>query len=141
LKTGQTATVKKYQPPACVSFSLDFLYFAVKGAWRQAIVGLVLVLITFEVSWLIYPFFAREILRNHYLRNGWVEAQDYDARAAPLPPRTAPQLSVKRNRIAMDQSAAGWSTPEVRVDVLMATPEGDPIDSSVGLTLGFRGGA
>jgi hypothetical protein len=46
-------------------------YFALKGAWAHALIGFVLALFTFGLSWLIYPFFARRIVEKHYLRMGW----------------------------------------------------------------------
>ncbi len=47
------------------------IYFAVKGVWRHVIVGLILAMATAGISWLIYPFFAKGIIENQYLRNGW----------------------------------------------------------------------
>lgn len=52
------------------------LYFAVKGVWTHAAVSLVLAFLTWGVSWLIYPFFAYDIMERHYRRNGWVVAPD-----------------------------------------------------------------
>jgi hypothetical protein len=46
-------------------------YFAVKGAWGHAAVAFVLACLTFSLSWLIYPFFAKRIVRTTYLRKGW----------------------------------------------------------------------
>ena len=51
-------------------------YFAVKGAWGQAVLSAVLALCTFGLSWLIYPFFASGIIRKHYLRKGWIELSE-----------------------------------------------------------------
>jgi hypothetical protein len=48
-------------------------YFAAKGVWGHAIISLALALATGGIAWLIYPFFATEILRKHYLRKGWSE--------------------------------------------------------------------
>lgn len=48
------------------------IYFAVKGVWLHAVIALVLAFTIF-VSWLIYPFFARTVIRTHYLRQGWQE--------------------------------------------------------------------
>jgi len=50
-----------------------FFYFAVKGVWTHAVAGLVLTFMTVGLSWLAYPFFARSIMRAHYLRRGWIE--------------------------------------------------------------------
>jgi hypothetical protein len=52
------------------------VYFAVKGVWTHAIAALLLALATAGISWLVYPFFATEILRTHYLRHGWLELSD-----------------------------------------------------------------
>jgi len=67
--------------PFLRTFLFGFVYFAVKGIWTHAIVSLVLVIALGSWSWgiggllvwLIYPFFARSIVRAHYLRRGWVE--------------------------------------------------------------------
>lgn len=48
-------------------------YFAVKGVWSHTIVSLFLGILTWGISWLIYPFFASEIIRRNYLRGGWIE--------------------------------------------------------------------
>lgn len=47
------------------------IYFAVKGIWTHAVVGLILAFITFGISWLIYPFFADKILDNHLRKQGY----------------------------------------------------------------------
>jgi len=48
------------------------LYFAVKGVWGHAVISLVLAILTVGISWLIYPFFAQQIVETNYLRRGWV---------------------------------------------------------------------
>lgn len=58
-------------------------YFAVKGIWTHAVAGLIAALITCGFSWLVYPFFANEIMINHYLRKGWVLNED---EVSSLPP-------------------------------------------------------
>ena len=35
------------------------IYFAVKGVWGHALVSFIFAFITWGISWLIYPFFAR----------------------------------------------------------------------------------
>ena len=47
-------------------------YFAFRGVWMHAILSAVLAIVTGGLSWLFYPFFARRILINHYLREGWI---------------------------------------------------------------------
>jgi threonine/homoserine efflux transporter RhtA len=55
----------------CLLFG--FFYFAVKGAWRHALLGIIFAVLTAGISWLIYPFFAKKIVINHYRRMGWRE--------------------------------------------------------------------
>lgn len=57
----------------CLVFGV--FYFAVKGIWRHAFIGTVAAILTVGISWLIYPFFARSITRNAYLRKGWVQIE------------------------------------------------------------------
>jgi hypothetical protein len=47
------------------------LYMAFHEAWGQALVSFVVACVTVGLSWVIYPFFARRIVRNAYLRKGW----------------------------------------------------------------------
>lgn len=55
----------------CLLFGV--LYFAYKGAWKHAFISLFAALITFGISWLIYPFFAFGCVKNSYLERGWRE--------------------------------------------------------------------
>jgi len=48
-------------------------YFAFKGIWSHAFISFVLACVTVGLSWFIYPFFARGIVRTHYLKRGWKE--------------------------------------------------------------------
>ncbi|TLS78352.1 hypothetical protein FE236_00955 [Mariprofundus erugo] len=54
---------------------LGIIYFGVKGVWTHVFVGLFLAIVTAGISWFIYPFFAKKILRNHYLKKGWIEVK------------------------------------------------------------------
>lgn len=47
------------------------IYFAIKGVWTHAIASLLLAFGTAGISWLIYPVFAKKIVRNHLLVKGW----------------------------------------------------------------------
>ena len=53
----------------CLLFG--FFYFAVKGIWTHAVIGLVLAILTSGLSWLIYPFFVYSITETHYQKLGW----------------------------------------------------------------------
>ena len=52
-------------------------YFAVKGIWTHCFVGLILAILTYGISWIAYAFFAGYIVKRHYLRRGWVEAEEH----------------------------------------------------------------
>ena len=49
------------------------IYFIVKGIWVHAIASILLALVTYGLSYLVYPFFAAKIVRKYYLRKGWDE--------------------------------------------------------------------
>jgi hypothetical protein len=51
------------------------IYFAVKGVWTHFFGSILLAMCTFCISWLIYPFFAKGIMRNHYLSQGWIQVR------------------------------------------------------------------
>lgn len=52
-------------------FLFGALYFAVKGVWTHAIGSIFIVIMTLGLAGFVYPFFAGDILRKHYLRRGW----------------------------------------------------------------------
>lgn len=62
-------------PLWCLLFGC--IYFAVKGIWTHAFAALLLAIVTAGLSWLIYPFFATQIVRTHYLRRGWIEVNPH----------------------------------------------------------------
>lgn len=65
--------VEQVRHPGLWTLLFGPVYFLVRGVWVHAILALLLIGPTVFLSWLIYPFFARSILRTHYLRRGWVE--------------------------------------------------------------------
>lgn len=63
--------VEEVSAPGLWVFLWAPIYFAVKGVWGHAAVSVLL--FPLIIPWLIYPFFARNIMRTHYLRKGWEE--------------------------------------------------------------------
>ncbi len=53
-----------------------FIYLAIRGVWTHVVAYVFLAVMTAGISWFIYPFFANGILRNHYLKKGWVEVEE-----------------------------------------------------------------
>lgn len=51
------------------------LYFLAKGNVKHAILSLSAALLTMEISWFIYPFFAPGIIRSMYFDKGYLETQ------------------------------------------------------------------
>lgn len=49
------------------------LYFAVRGNWGWFFISAIMAFITFGISHLFIPFFARKINRTDLLRKGYVE--------------------------------------------------------------------
>lgn len=72
-KNPTNGYVEEVSSPGLWVLLFGFIYFAVKGVWTHAVAGLVLACFTFGISWLIYPFFASDIMRKHYLKQGWAE--------------------------------------------------------------------
>jgi hypothetical protein len=52
-------------------------YFAAKGVWTHAVAGALAAICTCCISWIIYPFFANDIMIKHYLRKGWIQVNDH----------------------------------------------------------------
>ena len=67
-KTKQIVNIT--QVPSWVLL-FGFFYFAVKGIWTHAVASALLAIVTAGISWLVYPFFAKQIVRNHLLITGW----------------------------------------------------------------------
>jgi hypothetical protein len=65
--------VEELADPGLWSFLFGAFYFASKGVWTHAVIGLVLAMPTFGLSCLIYCFFATGIMRKYYLSKGWSE--------------------------------------------------------------------
>jgi hypothetical protein len=54
---------------ACILFGS--VYFAYKGAWKHALLSLLAAILTFGISWFIYPFCAYGCVTESYLERGW----------------------------------------------------------------------
>ena len=77
---------EKVNHPFLWTLIFGSFYFALKGVWRHFVISLLLASATLCISWLIYPFFAKNILRSHYLRLGWREVT-----SGRLPPSLTPR--------------------------------------------------
>lgn len=55
----------------CLLFGV--FYFIKHGVWSHAVIAFFAALFTIGISWLIYPFFAKGIIRKAYLSKGWIE--------------------------------------------------------------------
>lgn len=53
------------------SFSVQCTSLA-EGVWTHAAASLLLAFLTFGLSWILYPFYARQALQTNYLRKGWI---------------------------------------------------------------------
>ncbi|MNS25888.1 hypothetical protein D3C72_577930 [compost metagenome] len=58
--------------PGLWCFLFGCFYFMAKGIWTHAVISLFAACCTFGLSWLVYPFFARGIVIDHYRKQGWV---------------------------------------------------------------------
>ena len=53
------------------------LYLAHKGIWRHALIETALTPVTLGLAWLVYPFFARSLLRAQLVKQGWEDISFY----------------------------------------------------------------
>ncbi len=70
---GHTVTARK-SFLWCLLFGC--FYFMKHDAWSSALIALAAAIFTGGLAWLIYPFFAKGIIRKNYLRKGWTEISD-----------------------------------------------------------------
>lgn len=71
--------INDYEETSSVPFLWCFLfgvfYFIIKGAWAAAILSFIAVMFTGGLAWIVIPFMAKGIVRNAYLRKGWIEVE------------------------------------------------------------------
>jgi len=48
------------------------IYLAYKEIWGHAILAVILAAVTAGISWLIYPFFAGKLIKDHYMKAGYM---------------------------------------------------------------------
>jgi hypothetical protein len=77
-KNSSNGYVETASVPWLWTLLFGAFYFAVKGIWTHCIVSLIIGILTCGLSWLVYPFFANSIVRNHYLKNGWIELDNFN---------------------------------------------------------------
>ncbi|WP_207263580.1 zinc ribbon domain-containing protein [Desulfovibrio sp. Huiquan2017] len=67
--------VEEVNPAETFILTLFFgpIYFAINGIWTHFVGGIIIATITFGISWLVYPFFAFSIVKESYLKKGWIE--------------------------------------------------------------------
>lgn len=66
--------LENYNPSTARAWCFLFgpFYFIARGNWKHAALSAVAAVMTFGVSWLIYPFFVNGINLSHYGRQGFV---------------------------------------------------------------------
>ena len=72
--------IEKLSLPGLWSFLFGLIYFASNGLWTRAAASLRLAFATAGLSWLVYPFFATQIMQTHFLRKGWIPLSRADVK-------------------------------------------------------------
>lgn len=54
----------------CLLFGV--FYFAYHRAWNWTVITLAAAILTFGVAWLVFPFFARSMLRRQIMKDGYL---------------------------------------------------------------------
>jgi hypothetical protein len=70
--TGAVARVRRTDA-FLLTLALGGIYFAYKEVWLHFAIAMGLALLTYGMSWFIYPFFAYNIIVWSYRRKGWTE--------------------------------------------------------------------
>ncbi|HRN77073.1 hypothetical protein [Ottowia sp.] len=73
-KNGEVADL--YEPFWGIVLLFGFFYFIYKKIWINAGISLVLAIMTAGLSWLIYPFFAKSLVKWEYRQRGWLDLED-----------------------------------------------------------------
>ncbi len=68
-RTGQVTNISN---AGVYTLFFGCFYFALKGVWTHAVIGAILAIVTYGISWLVYPAFAQGIVRRHLLETGWI---------------------------------------------------------------------
>lgn len=66
------------------------VWFSYRGLHGHALGLLIGTVPTLGVMWVAYAFLARSIIRESYVREGWLEAQPYVTTGAPRQPPAVP---------------------------------------------------
>lgn len=72
-KNTANGYVEEVSAPGLWVFLFGFFYFAIKGVWTHVVASFLLAICALGISWLVYPFLAKGIMRKHYLAKGWAE--------------------------------------------------------------------
>lgn len=85
-KNPQNGYIVETNHPGLWTLIFGCFYLAKHGAWGFALIAFVAALLTAGISWLIFPFFGGKIIRDSYLRKGWIELDEPMTKNF-LPPR------------------------------------------------------
>jgi hypothetical protein len=64
-------------PPWLWMFLFGPFYLLKHRAWAHALLSFIVAALTAGISWFFYPFFAANIIRDSYLRKGWIELDQW----------------------------------------------------------------
>lgn len=78
------------------AFLFGPFYFGYKGLWGHAVLYVLAAIVTFCVSWFIYPFFAKGIVVRRYLDMGWREVSSRSIQRPTEPMFVPPPLPPTR---------------------------------------------
>jgi hypothetical protein len=88
--------VQTYEGFSWPCFFAGGFWYVAKGMWGLGIFGLLLALVSYGLSWLVFPFFANGHYRKSVIKNGYIREDQYDPDA----------FAVRTNRPLIDGSVA-----------------------------------
>ena len=73
-KNGET--VDFYDPLWLLVLFLNFFYFFYKKSWINFAISFVILIFSGGASWLLYPLFAKPLIKWEYRQRGWLSLDD-----------------------------------------------------------------
>jgi hypothetical protein len=81
-KNQITKDIVDVKHPEIWTLLFGSFYFAKYKIWDHTMISALLVLVTGGISMFIYPIFAAKIIKNAYIKRGWIEVGDDEGRSS-----------------------------------------------------------
>ena len=80
---------------------LGFIWYIYKGMWGWGVIAFILAIITWGISWLVFPFFANAQYAKSLLQNGYLNEKQWSEKK-----KSENKLRTTASRIQADSSVS-----------------------------------